>query len=134
MVYNLREWLLLQFPSLYFSSNGFQTDSPDDATEINEGSGEDQSLYTRQDDVIQFVSRATAKPTARKNAVDVYNYIRKKFGCVFPSVTVDGVLYPEVTAWAIRPINKPQYIGNDDNGRPEFSYSVEITTTLEQVQ
>lgn len=135
MVYNFRAWLKLQFPTLPLLTNGFQGGTADEAVEINEGPGEDRPFFDRQDSVIQMVSRAETKPKARKNANDLYNYMRKRYGgCTFPEETVDGVTYPAVTAWAIRPVNKPQYVGDTGNGNHLFSFSVEITTTMENLQ
>lgn len=135
MVYNFRAWLKLQFPALPLYTNGFSSDAPDNAVEMNEGSGDDRQFFDRQDTVIQFLSRATTKPSARKNAQDLYNYMRKRYGgCIFPEETVDSVVYPAVTAWAIRPVNMPQYIGDDDNGRHMFSFSVDVTTTTTTIQ
>jgi hypothetical protein len=135
MIYNLHLWIKTQFPSLPIYTNGFDPTSPDDGLEMNEGPGEDQSLWNRQDTVVQFVSRAKTKPNARENAINVYNYIAKRIGeCILPAVTVDSVVYPALSMWAVRPVSKPQYVGDDTNGRHLFSFSVEITTDLSTIQ
>ena len=135
MVYNFRAWLKAQFPNLPLLTNGFQSGTADEAVELNEGAGDDRPFFDRQDSIVQFLSRAATKPKARQNAIELYNYVRKRYGgCVFPEVTVDSVVYPEVTAWAIRPVNKPQYVGDTDNGNHLFSFSVDITTTMTNLQ
>ena len=128
MIYNLAKYIT-ENSSLTINVNGFMPSSPDSAVCMNEGSGDERPWFDRKDTLIQILSRATDRTTARKNGYTVYDLIKKKYGLELPSVTVGGVVFSAVTTWGIRPVNTPQYAYDDDNGRAIYSFSVEITTT-----
>jgi hypothetical protein len=128
MVYNLAEYID-QNSDLTLNVNGFQPDSADTVVSINEGSGDERPWFDRKDTVIQVLSRATDRTTARTNCYVAYNLIKKKYGLTLPEVTVAGVVHAAVETWGIRPVNAPQYAYDDDNGRSIYSFAVEITTT-----
>ena len=128
MVYNLAEYIDVN-TSLTINVNGFQPDGQDIVLCINEGSGDERPWFDRQDTIIQILSRARDRTVARKNSFIAYDLIKKKYGLTLPSATVGGDTFSSLTAWAIRPVNMPQYTYDDDNGRPVYSFSVEITTT-----
>jgi len=128
MVYNLAEYID-QNTTLTINVNGFQPDSQDTVLCINEGSGNERPWFDRQDTIIQILSRARDRTTARKNSYIAYDLIKKKYGLELPSVMVGSDTHSAVTTWAIRPVNMPQYAYDDDNGRAIYSFSVEITTT-----
>jgi len=127
LIYNLVKYLVDGNPGLSYCANGFKENSPDDCTSVNEGQGIEQSWYNREDITIQVVSRALKGTTARINNKSSYNLIKKKYGLTLPEVTVESVVYPAVKTWAIRPVTTPTYIGDDENGRPMYTFNVEIT-------
>ena len=128
MIYNLAKYITNN-SSLTINVNGFSPSSPDDTICINEGSGNERPWFDRKDTLVQFVSRSMDKTTSRKNAYTIYNLIKKKYGLTLPAVTVGSDTYAATTGWAIRPVNSPQYAFDDDAGRVNYTFTVEITTT-----
>jgi hypothetical protein len=117
-------------PTLVIVANGFQAGSPDDVVNIQRGAGTERPWFDRKDELVQVMTRAKNKVTAINTADSVYNLIRKKYGKTFPSATTaGGTVYPAIKAWAIRPVNTPQYIGDDDRGLALVVFTVEVTTT-----
>lgn len=128
MIYNLVKYIT-DNTSLTINCNGFSPDSPNDTVCVNEGSGDEQPWFDRVDTMVQVVSRSADKVTSRVNAYTVYNLIKKKTQLTLPAVTVASTLYPAVTGWGIRPVNTPAYAYDDENGRPIYTFTVEVTTT-----
>ena len=128
MIYNLAQYIDTN-TTLSINVNGFQPTAPNDVVSINEGPGDERPWFDRVDTVVQVLSRAKERPVARENCYTVYDLIKKRYDLVLPAATVNSIVYPALTAWGIRPVNPPQYAYDDDNGRPVFSFSVEITTT-----
>lgn len=128
MIYNLVKFIT-DNSSLVINTNGFNPSSPDNAICINEGSGNEQPWFNRKDTIVQVISRATDKTESRANAYEVYDLIKKKYGLTLPAVTVNSVVYPAITGWAIRPVNTPQYAFDDKAGRANYTFTVEVTTT-----
>lgn len=86
--------------------------------------------FNRRDELVQVLCRAKKRLTAQANAESVYNLIKKKYGLSLPALTTSGgAVYPGIKTWAIRPVNTPQFVGDDDGGRALVSFSVEVTTT-----
>lgn len=130
MIYNLVSYLTTQIPSLSFFADGFNPTSPDTAIAVVETGGTEAPWFNRQDRLVQFISRAKSRFTARENAETVYNNIKKKYGVELPAVTVGGIPRPKVKTWGIVPVNIPQYVADDENGCPLFTFTVMITTTI----
>ena len=128
MIYNLVEYIDNN-TSLTLNCNGFNPDSPDETVCINEGSGNERPWFDRKDALVQFVSRARNKITSRSNAYTIYNLVKKKYHLTLPEVTIGSTTYPEITGWAIRPVEVPQYAYDDDSGRAVYTFTVEVTTT-----
>jgi len=128
MIYNLAKYITNN-TSLTINVNGFSPSSPDETICINEGSGKEMPWFDREDTLVQFVSRSTDKVTARENAYTIYNLIKKRYGLTLPEVTIGSTIYTEVTGWGLRPVNKPQYAFDDENGRANYTFTIEVTTT-----
>ena len=99
-------------------------DAPDACDAILEASGGsvEFDLPERADPVFQVLSRATTYFTARARAWAIYDAIFRDHtdgsaGWTLPIVTVGE----EYEAMIIEPSATPQYIGQDENGRYEFS-------------
>lgn len=126
MIYNLAKYITNN-TSLTINVNGFSPSSPDSTISVNEGSGDEMPWFDRVDTIVQFVSRATDKVEARSNAYTIYNLVKKKYGLILPEVTVSSVVYPELTGWGLRPVNTPQYAYDDESGRANYTFSIEVT-------
>ena len=131
MIYNLYKYLTDNLSSITFYCNGWQEPGEDEAVNIKEASNDDRDWFDRQDTTIVILSRSHNRINARVNALTVYNLIKKKYGLTLPAITVSGTVYPEIKTWAIRPNSGPQYAGDDESGRPLFSFSLEVTTTYQ---
>jgi hypothetical protein len=130
MIYNLAQYLRDNLAGLVIVVNGFSQDTVADANCLNLGSGFEQPWFDRQDTLVTVYSRAISGPTAYYQNNKIYDLIKKRYGIILPAITVDGVIYPEVKTWAIRPVNRPQYAYDDDEKRPTYMFSVDITTTI----
>jgi len=100
-------------------------DAPDACDCVLEASGGsvEFDLPERADPVFQVLSRATTYFTARARAWAVYDAIFRKWtygsaGWILDPLEVGGDKYEIMI---IEPMAIPQYIGQDENGRYEFS-------------
>lgn len=128
--YNLYEYLRthLSFSGKHFTVNGIQSETPDTNINISGNGGPENPNFDRKDLMISIVTTAIDKPKSRSLSYLVYDTINKKFGLTLPAVTVDGESFPAVKTWQIIGLAVPDYIGNDDNGRPMFAANYKITT------
>lgn len=129
MVYNFIKYIEDNASTITLSANGFHADSAETCTSISIGGGDEQPWFNREDIRVHIMSRSNVRDTAYKNCTTVYDLVKKKYGLTLPAITVGGVLYPAVTAWAIRPQLPPQYVGDDAQGRAMFTATVEVTLT-----
>ena len=72
---------------------------------------------------VQFNIRDLYGPKARVFAYQIYNYLQSRWGLILPSVTVDGVLFPQIESAELTAIQTPQSMGKDDNGRSVFVFN-----------
>jgi len=93
--------------------------SPDRCQVVIEsaGGGAYFDLPDRADTLIQVISRATTQMNARDDAWEIYKAIHGTAGWTLPVIT-PGVVYEAMT---IEGISTPQYIGQDDKRRFEYS-------------
>lgn len=75
----------------------------------------------RADPVIQVLSRAKTYMTARDRAYAIYDAIYRNWTYGSAGWTLPVVGTDEYEAMTIEPLSPPQYIGQDENGRYEFS-------------
>ena len=81
------------------------------------GGGLYYDLPDRVDKMIQIISRAKTYFTARDDAQAVFDLLHGRAGCAMPVIT-SGIEYEAQT---IEAVADPQYIGQDEKGRYEFS-------------
>ena len=97
------------------------TDAPDECdvvTTIGGGS----TVYSRPDCVnqnVQIISRAKSYPAAERRAYAIFDILRRIMGGV--TMPVVDALETKMVCNVIEPINPPQSIGTDDQGRFLFS-------------
>ena len=72
---------------------------------------------------VQFNIRDLDGPKTRVFAYQIYNYLQSRWGLILPSVTVDGVLFPQIESAELTAIQIPQSMGKDDNGRSVFVFN-----------
>lgn len=134
MIYNLVEYLRLQFPLESFYPNQkylIETNEiiPDRVVILTEMSGTIQAKTGWTERRVQVYCRDIDAPSARGLATKIYYYINDRNGCDLPQVEVDGIIYPEVTVGQIIADQTPSMINVDSAGRAEFVYNVMIKFT-----
>ena len=94
-------------------------DSPDRCQVVLESSGGTvyYDLPDRNDSVIQVITRATTQMNARDDAWEIYQALHGAAGWDLPVIT-SGVTYEAMT---IEALSSPQYIGEDEKRRHEYS-------------
>ena len=95
---------------------------------ISVSGGVPNHWYDRTDWAVQIISRANNVTDSKTQIDAVYDLLKNKFGLALPVVTVDGVVYPEVKAWQIVPIQVPGYLGANKENLEMFSFNLTITT------
>jgi hypothetical protein len=128
MIYNLVEYCSVQLPSINFTANGFNPDSPIECVAISQTGGDPAPWYDRNDYSVQILSRASSAPVAKENADSVFNLLKKRFGLQLPSVTVNSILYPAITTYQFVWRQEPSYIGADDENLEMWSFNLTVTT------
>lgn len=130
MLPQLIQYIAAALPAIVINMNGFQAEAPDDAVAVMRSSGTERPWFDRRDELVQVIARSKNRATAWSTADMVYNQIKKKYGLDLPAATTaGGTVYTGIKAWAIRPVNTPQFIGDDESGRALVSFTVEVTTT-----
>jgi hypothetical protein len=132
MIYNLRQYLETNIPSVLFVSNGFRPNSPAECVAVIQNSGEAEPWYDRQDVAIQILSRAKTSVVARENIMLVYNQLLHRFGLMLPTTTVRGIVYPAIKTYRFVPNQVPGYLGVDNENGEMWSVNFTTTTTLLQ--
>ncbi len=128
MIYNLVQYLVVQLPALDFVADGFGPNSPVEATTIKNTGGNVDHWYNRSDDAIQILSRAKDTVTAYYNINLVYELLKNRYHLELPSVTVKSILYAAIQTYQISPVQKPGYIGSDDENLEMYSFNITVTT------
>ena len=128
IIYNLTKYISNQLPAINLVVNGLQKNSDDTVVEIDDGGGEGQHNFDRNDFMIYMLSRSIDKTIAKKNLMDIYNLLNDKFGLLLPEETVATIVYPAVKTWRIVSTNLPISLGSDENGKNLFSTNFIITT------
>ena len=137
MIYNLVEYLSTEFPAETIYANERKvispaTQVPDRNVLVRETGGIEKRVLT--DPTFQIICRDKYSVKARELAYSIYNKLQSekkiggRFGLVLPAVTVGGVLYPAVQTYQISSLAIPQTLGEDAEGRAEFSMNFQIYT------
>ncbi len=127
MIYNLTNYLKTQLTTYTFIANGWRKDSPDESIIVNDDGGIPDHYDFKMDLTVQILARSRDSVTSRKYATDVYDLLLNRFGLTLPEVTIDLVTYPAVNTAQISPIQRPAFIGMDDEGRALYSFNIQIT-------
>ena len=99
-------------------------DAPDRCTCILEtgGSGLHFDLTDRVDKMIQVLSRAKSYFTARADAMEVFNALHTgAYGMAGHTLAAVAPAVQDYEAMTIEAVSDPQYIGQDEKRRCEFS-------------
>ena len=126
MIYNFVEYLMTEFPAETFFVNtrtpiaGAET-IPDRNTLIRETGGPETPWFGYVQKSLQILTRDKSTPLVRKLAWDIYEKIQSVFGLILPAVTVGGTIYPAIQVAQISSIQQPYCLGDDGEGRMEFT-------------
>jgi len=131
MIWNLQRYLELLFPNelIYVNMRYRQfpdTEIPDRNVLVQEITGTEGAWYRWKQKVLQFVVRDIDQVSAKALTDIIYNELHGRFGLELPAVTVGGIVYPTVKTGQVSSQTIPQSLGEDENGRPEFSFTMKI--------
>ena len=135
MIYQFVAWLETFFPNETIYSNvrlpiGSAQSIPDRCVLVRETGGEERRVIDVP--TVQVLVRDLSVTAVKRFAQQIYDTIQStagiggRFGQVLPSVTVDGVTYPQIQTAQISSLALPESIGTDQNGRNEFSMNFQI--------
>lgn len=129
--YNLKKHLKDKFPTEKFYLNFRYNTFPDQAVEdrcvtINEASGTEGAWFKKKDEMCNILVRDKDQVSARSFAYQIYNELHGKFGLILPEENVDGEYFPSRQIGQISSQGVPQCLGEDDNGRTEFTFAIKL--------
>ena len=127
MIYNLVTYLITQFPSINFVTDGWSKASPETAVLISQSGGTEDNYTGRRDYTVQLMSRSKSQSTARTNIEAVADDLKNRFGLVLPAVTIAGKVYPELKTYRIVKIQVPGYIGTTEESYQLYSFNITVT-------
>jgi hypothetical protein len=131
MIWNLQRYLELKFPNEIFYVNIRYKQFPDSEVPdrnilIIETTGTEEAWYKYKQVFLQFIARDIDTVKARALAELIYKELHGRFGMHLDAVNVGGNVYPEIETGQISSQSTPQSIGEDEGGRPEFSFTMKI--------
>ena len=126
MIYNLVELLRNQFPAETIYINGRsllagQENIPDRNILVTDTGGTEKPWILRSDVTVQIITRDADSPKAGKMAMDIFYFLTSRFGLILPQITIDGDLYPQIHTAKITAIQRPYFLGVDEEGRSEYT-------------
>lgn len=130
MIYNLAAYLRAHFPTVTIfaverkSIGGAPV--PTRCVLLVPGSGSDQGWTGFGFQMAQAIARDETAAKAMKLADDVFNYLNGRWGQKLPTITVDGTVYPEIQTGQITAVARPESLGEDEEGRTEFSTNFQV--------
>lgn len=127
MLYNLVQYLITEFPNISFVADGYNTKSPIDCIVVKDSGGILNHYSGRPDITVQFLSRSSVLWKARDNASQVFEKLKNRIGLVLPVVTVNNIVYPQVTAYRIVPIQRYGYLGTSAENQHLYSFNSIVT-------
>ena len=101
---------------------GYRPTTATDECDVVLMRGGGQSVYSvpgRENQNVQVISRAKSYPAAERRAYVIFDALRRIMGGV--TLPVVDALETKLFCNVIEPINPPQYIGTDEQGRFEYS-------------
>jgi hypothetical protein len=131
MIWQLQRYLELLFPNEIFYVNMRYRQFPDSEVPdrnilIQEMTGTENAWYKWKQKILQFVIRDIDQVSAKALTDIIYNELHGRFGLELPGVTVGAIVYPKIKTGQISSQTTPQSLGEDENGRPEFSFTMKI--------
>jgi hypothetical protein len=129
--YNLKRYLKDTFPTEKFYLNFKYNTFPDNAVEnrcitITEGSGTEGAWFKKKDEICNILVRDNDQVLSRQLAYLIYNKLHGRFGLILPAENVDGEYFPSMQIAQISSQNVPQCLGEDDNGRTEYTFAIKL--------
>jgi hypothetical protein len=125
--YQLDKYVRTLLPTLALIVGAETPKSPTENVCLRQSGGESAHDIDRQDVLFQFISSYFSQTKAYSEIMRVYNILRNRLSVLLPTATVDGIVYPAVTAWRIVAMQMPGYIGADEKGRHQWSVNFLIT-------
>jgi hypothetical protein len=126
-VYQLDKYIRTFLPTLSLIVGVETPKSAIERVSVRQSGGDASYYLDRQDILFQFVSAYFSQTKSYAEIVKVYNILRNRFNFELPTVTVDGIVYPAVTAWRSVAVQVPGYTGADEKGRHRWSVNFLIT-------
>lgn len=131
MIYNLVSFLRGQFPGLKIYINEYKKIFPDEQVPdkivlVKETGGTITAWFGLIRQAITIIARDIDTPKARELAYDIDSKINNRFGLTLPTITVDGNVFSQIQTLQINASSYTQSIGEDENGRSQFSTTYEI--------
>jgi hypothetical protein len=103
-----------------------ETKVPDRMVLIQESGGTPVPIIKNTTVMIQIITRDIDVAKCRLLAFKIFDEINDRFGLILPAVTIDGVVYAAIQTGQISANSEPQFLGYDEQGRPEFSTNYRI--------
>jgi hypothetical protein len=131
MIWQMQRYLEILFPNeIFYVNMRYKTfpdkEVPDRNILIQELPGTEGALYKYKQFVLQFIVRDIDQVKAKALTDQIYKELHGRFGLELPAITIGGIVYPKVKTGQISSQTTPQSLGEDENGRPEFSFSMKI--------
>lgn len=130
MVYQLKEYLKLQFPNESFYVNVASANNnqlPDRIITLFEPPGREQPHFQLNTKPIQFSIRDIDPVKSYKLANQIFDYLANCYDFDLPAVTISGTNYPIVNIGAANPGNTPSPFGPDTESRITFLFTIIFT-------
>lgn len=127
MIYNLAQYLINNFSDYDFTVNGFHSNSPNDCINIRSTGGDIEHWYDRTDATAQITVRAHDNVTGKKRVEEIFDLMKNRFGLLLPSAVVNEVTHAELQTAQISPIQIPESLGTDEEGRYLWVFNLQIT-------
>jgi hypothetical protein len=126
ILYNLKQYLNDEFPTETIYAGSKRDNGTDRMIQIIDPGGVPEAWFEFVRESIQIIVRDIDSTKAFKLAKDVYDKINNRFGLILPSNTVGTDVYPEIQTAQISANATPGYIGDDENGRSEYSTNYRV--------
>lgn len=131
MIWNLQRYLELVFPNeIFFVNMRYKqfpdSEVPDRCVLLTELTGNEGAWYKYTQAIVQIICRDIDQVKAKALTDILYNELHGRFGLELPAVIVGSITYPMVKTGQISSQTIPQSLGEDENGRSEFLFTMKI--------